>query len=216
MIVSVCEDSLVGLRDEQRELTRNKVLGAVLELVAEGSLDEMSVPAVAKRSGVSLATIYRHFPTKDELLTAAAAEPSRRALAAPPAPPHPGDDQLAAFQRAMWNDFARNMPLLRHQIVSEAGREMRRFRLDQSRAQLADYVEQFGIAPASAHGRRLISLLLLVSGSLALVELNDRQGLGVDEAIGTSLWAVSALIDATRNEQGVADGVRTTRKKAKK
>lgn len=208
----------MGLREEQRALTRSKVLGAVLELVAEGSLDELSVPTVAKRSGVSLATIYRHFPTKDELLTAAAAEPSRRALAAPPAPAHPGDDELAAFQRAMWNDFAGNMALLRHQIVSEAGREMRRLRLDQSREQLARYVEQFGIAPTSAEGRRLISLLLLVSGSLALVELNDRQGLGVDEALGTSLWAVGALIEATRQQDrgGVAKDVRAKRKKAKR
>ena len=96
----------------------------MLELVAEGSLDELSVPAVAQRSGVSLATIYRYFPTRDELLAAAAAEPSRRALSQPPAP-RPDDDDLAAFQRAMWHDFAGNLPLLRHQIASAAGRAMR-------------------------------------------------------------------------------------------
>ena len=79
-----------------------------------------------------MATIYRYFPTHDELLAAAAAEPSRQALSQPPAP-RPDDDDLAAFQRAMWHDFAGNLPLLRHQIASTAGREMRTARLDRSR-----------------------------------------------------------------------------------
>jgi AcrR family transcriptional regulator len=115
----------MGLRDEQRALTRHKVLGAVLELVAEGALDELSVPAVARRSGVSLATIYRYFPTKDDLLVAAASEPSRQALEAAPISEHAAD-ALAAYQEAMWHDFAANLPLLRHQITSAAGREMRK------------------------------------------------------------------------------------------
>ena len=189
----------MSLRDEQRALTRQKVLAAVLELVAEGSLDELSVPAVAQRSGVSLATIYRYFPTRDELLAAAAAEPSRQALSQPPAP-RPDDDELATFQRAMWHDFARNLPLLRHQIASTAGREMRTARLDRSRSLLAGYIERHGIDPQSDGGQRLISLLLLINGSLALIELHDRQGLDVDEALDRSLWAMRALIDATRQE----------------
>ena len=187
----------MGLRDEHRELTRRKVLGSVLELVADGSLDELSVPAVARHSGVSLATIYRYFPTKDDLLVAAAAEPSRRALSDAQAPTRDGDDDFAAFQRAMWRDFSKNLPLLRHQISSSAGRAMRRARLDASRRELAGYLSRFGIDPQSQPGQRLISMLLLISGSVAVVELTDRQELGVDEAVDASLWAANALINAT-------------------
>lgn len=188
----------MALRDEQRELTRRKILGAVLDLVADGTLDELSVPTVSRRSGVSLATIYRYFPTKDRLLSAAAAEPSRLALHSVDRPaPDESDDELAAFQRAMWHDFARNLPLLRHQITSEAGREMRRSRLEHSRELLTGYLAQRGIKATSPEGKRLISLVLLVSGSLALVELVDRQGLAVDDAIEQSIWATRALLDAT-------------------
>jgi AcrR family transcriptional regulator len=169
----------------------------VLDLVAEGSFDELSVPAVARRSGVSLATIYRYYPTKDRLLAAAADEPSRQALAAE-GDRRPGDDDFAAFQRAMWTSFASNLPLLRHQITSEAGRDMRVARLARSRAQLAAYVEGRGVDAESAEGERLISLLLLVSGSLALVELHDRQGMEVDDALSTSCWAADVLIGASR------------------
>ncbi|MEP6658405.1 MAG: helix-turn-helix domain-containing protein, partial [Acidimicrobiales bacterium] len=165
---------------------------------AEGSLDELSVPAVARRSGVSLATIYRYFPTKDQLLAAAADEPSRQALTAVPEP-RPGDDDFATFQRAMWTSFASNLPLLRHQVTSEAGRDMRQARLARSRVQLAVYVAARGVDPKSAEGERLIALLLLVNGSLALVELHDRQGLDVDDALSTSLWAADVLIRASQS-----------------
>lgn len=188
----------MALRDEQRELTRRKILGAVLELVADGTLDELSVPAVARRSQVSLATIYRYFPTRDQLLSAAAAEPSRQALNSVDRPARKeNDDELASFQRAMWHDFVHNLPLLRHQITSEAGREMRTSRLERSRELLAGYLAQHGIKATSHEGKRLSSLLLLITGSLALVELVDRQGIDVDVAIEQSIWATQTLIDAT-------------------
>jgi AcrR family transcriptional regulator len=187
------------------------VLGAVLDLVAEGTLDEVSVPAVARRSGVSVATIYRYFPSKDDLLAAAAAEPSRLALTSTDRPAsQPGDDEFATFLRAMWHEFSGNLPLLRHQISSEAGRAMRRARLADGRDRLAAYVEAFGVDSSSVDGERLISLIMLVSGSIALVELHDRQGLEVGDAIDTSLWAVQALIDATNPDRTVPDGERTT------
>ena len=192
----------MNLRDDQRALTRRKVLTAVIDLVAEGALDDLSVPAVAKRSGVSVATIYRYFPTRDELLAAAAEEPARQALEHHPAR-REGDDDLMAFQRAMWQEFATNLPLLRHQISSQAGREMRAARTERSHDLLAAYLAAQGIDTETDAGQRLISLLMLVTGSLALVELHDRQGLAVDEAIDRSSWAVRALIEATVQSQRV-------------
>jgi AcrR family transcriptional regulator len=212
MIISHLHTGAVTLRDDQRELTRRTVLTAVIDLVAEGTLDELSVPAVSRRSGVSVATIYRYFPTKNDLLAAAAAEPARHALDAE-SPRQPGDDEFAAFQRAMWNDFSHNLPLLRHQLTSEAGRSMRQARLEHSREQLSGYVRDQGVDPDDAAGQRLIALLLLVSGSLGLVELHDRQGLAVDDAIEASLWATRTLIDATRTGPTGRRGTRTTKKR---
>lgn len=201
MILSICNAGRVGLREQQRELTRQMVLGAVLDLVAEGSLDEVSVPAVSRRCGVSVATIYRHFPSKDDLLAAASAEPSRLALdGADPASARDGDDEFATVLRTMWHAFAGKLPLLRHQISSHAGREMRRARLDGGRRRLSGYVGGFGVDPESVEGQRLISLILLVAGSVAVVELHDRQGIAVDDAVESSLWAVRALVDATLSD----------------
>ena len=69
------------VRDLQREVTRQRILATVLELCADDATGDIAVPEVARRSGISVATIYRYFPTKDALLDAAADEPARRAAA---------------------------------------------------------------------------------------------------------------------------------------
>ena len=49
---------------------RDKLLSAAVELFAEQG-PEVSLEAVAKRAGVGIGTLYRHFPTRDALLEAA-------------------------------------------------------------------------------------------------------------------------------------------------
>lgn len=94
---------------------------------------------------------------------------------------------------------------------------MREARLDRSKNQLAGYLRDQGVNPDNAGGQRLIAMLLLVSGSLGLVELHDRQGLSVDQSIDVSLWATRTLINATR-DSAPADAIarrqtRTTKKR---
>ena len=51
-----------------------KVIHAALELVAERGLDATSMDAIAEASGISKATIYKHWPDKDALLLEVMAE----------------------------------------------------------------------------------------------------------------------------------------------
>jgi AcrR family transcriptional regulator len=53
-----------------------KVLDAALELVAERGIDATSMDAIAEASGVSKATIYKHWADKDALLLEMLAEAS--------------------------------------------------------------------------------------------------------------------------------------------
>lgn len=186
----------MSVREAHRALTRETILNAVLDLVAEGRLDELSIPAVATRSGVSVATIYRYFPAKSDLLDAAAAVPAQRARAARPAA-DPAADPLLAELVTMWGTFAENLDLVRHQIASSAGRDMRTARLAAGRERLADYLAGRGVDPSTPGGQRLTALLLLVTGSLGLVELHDRQHLDLDTAVEHAHWAAEQLIAAT-------------------
>ena len=57
------------LRREQAEQTRSRIVGAALELIV-GGVEGLTMPEVAKAAGVALRTVFRHFPTRDDLLDA--------------------------------------------------------------------------------------------------------------------------------------------------
>ncbi len=70
-------------RRESKLVTRDRLLTAGLELLAEGGYEELTTGSVARRAGVAQPTVYVHFRSRDELLAAVAEEvitKTRRAL----------------------------------------------------------------------------------------------------------------------------------------
>lgn len=57
-----------GSRGDQTELMRISLANALVLLMQEKPLDEITVSDIARRAGVSRMTYYRHFSTKEELL----------------------------------------------------------------------------------------------------------------------------------------------------
>jgi AcrR family transcriptional regulator len=55
--------------EAKRTATRDRIVRAALELVARGGYREAQVAAVARRAGVATGTVYRHYPSKADLLT---------------------------------------------------------------------------------------------------------------------------------------------------
>jgi AcrR family transcriptional regulator len=68
-------------RDDSSQETRQRIVDAVAALVTEEHPATISVPAVARRAGVSVATVYRYFPNKGQLLDAATEVGHRRTSA---------------------------------------------------------------------------------------------------------------------------------------
>ena len=73
--------------------TRQRIVAATIDLLAEHGLDELSIRRVAQAGGLSIGAVQHHFPTKDALLlgamdevTAATVAEVRRLAAAAPSP----------------------------------------------------------------------------------------------------------------------------------
>src|SRR6058998_3099692 len=57
-------------RTEARKAeTRERIVSAALDQLAEGGYASASVQAVASRAGVATGSVYRHFPSKADLFT---------------------------------------------------------------------------------------------------------------------------------------------------
>jgi len=56
------------LREEQVRLTRDRILDALTELLADRRADDITTREIAERAGVSQPTVYRYFPDRTALL----------------------------------------------------------------------------------------------------------------------------------------------------
>ena len=66
-----------------RESTRGRILAAAERLFAERGYRGVSMPLIAKASGITAGAIYRHFDSKEELFFEAVAERSVQAVQIP-------------------------------------------------------------------------------------------------------------------------------------
>src|SRR5256885_4595554 len=57
-------------RQKRSEVTRERIMGAVRELLQEGAFHESTVDEVAERAGIARATLYQHFRSRLELVDA--------------------------------------------------------------------------------------------------------------------------------------------------
>jgi len=59
-----------SIRDAQVEQTRAHLIETARALLVEGGIEALTLPKLAQAAGVSVPTVYRHFPTMDDLLRA--------------------------------------------------------------------------------------------------------------------------------------------------
>src|SRR4029453_15733722 len=70
-------------RAETAEETRRRIVEATQKLHAEQGIYATSMPQIAERAGVSVGTVYHHFPSYDDACAAC----SRHTARTPPVPP---------------------------------------------------------------------------------------------------------------------------------
>ena len=186
-IRDICEDGPVA-----NDATRTAILSAVNALLAEEHPAAISVPAVADRAQVSVRTVYRYFPTKQELLDAVANQyPERIGW---------GDGHgLGSLEDAeemmtkLWLAFADDLPAVRAQHRSGLGDELRRRRLSDGRSATADVIRRRHPDISDDDLRKLTDLTLAVTSSSMFLELHDRLDFRPTEAARLAVWIAGAL-----------------------
>lgn len=183
------------LRGAQQQQTRERILEAAIGQIAEEGLAELTVPLVAERAGVSLRTVYRHFPTKDDLIDSIGEfRDAQFGVSGPPS----SVAELLERTPALFEGFAARDDLVRAADVSAAGRQIHdRARRRRANA-LAEIFEEVtaGLAPAEA--RRLVAAVQVLWSTRAWLTLHDNWGMDGREAGRAAQWAIATLIDEAR------------------
>ena len=194
-------------RTEQKQRTREALVSAARDLIAQGAATP-TVAMAAQAASISRTTAYRYFPTQEALLVAAHPEITASTLV----PDDAGDDPerrllgaVSAFIRIVLDTEQQQRTMLRLSLDPSVSRES--LPLRQGRA--ITWFEQ-ALAPlrprlTDAEIHRLVLSVRSAVGIESLVWLTDIGGLSRAEAAERMLWTARALL-----VQALVDAERTT------
>lgn len=189
------------LRAEQAAATRERIVDAAVELLQATDPGAFSMPDVADQAGVSVSTVYRAFPTKDDLISGVLEAIRERFEIAAGSPPTTREELQASVPGAVRAVYELE-PLYRALFATAAGREAHRATAGERSASV-DRAVTDRLDGLDERQRRLVtSVLYLVTSSKSVLWLKDYAGLDVDEAADAVAWAVTVLTTAAQKEAG--------------
>ena len=124
------------LRAEQAAATRDRIIDATVALLQDNDVSSFSMQDVADRAGVAVRTVYRAFPTKDDLV-AGVLESIRRRFDAAAGEPPTTREELEAGVEVLYGKspllFTTHIPEQRTfgSLVETAQRLRMRLRIDE-------------------------------------------------------------------------------------
>jgi AcrR family transcriptional regulator len=184
------------VRTAQREATAAHIVETALTLVAERGLDELTIPAVASEAGVSPATVYRHFPSLDDLVLGVLGvmRPrigqmrERLAGAAP--------DGLADLARENFASYEEHADVLVPLMESRAFNRVR-VESEGRRAPVgADVLRPLTPGVAERDVEIMAGAMFLLVGPQAWRWLRETWGLDADAAARAVTWAIRVLTES--------------------
>ena len=189
------------LRAEQATATRDRIVEATVALLQDNDASSFGMQDVADRAGVAIRTVYRAFPTKDDLIVGVLDAIAKRFEEGAGDPPTTREELQASVPGAVRAVFELE-PFYRALFATAAGRELHRATAgDRNSAVDSAFAE--GLDRLDERQRRLVvAMLYLVTSSTSVLWLKDYAGLDVDEAADAVAWALAALTRAAQQEAG--------------
>ncbi len=185
-------------RQRHKQATRELIIQSFLELAHRENALTISIPAVAEEAGVSVRTVYRHFPTKDDLQNEAAKSWGRRVR----------DESVGktvtrtnfnAYLSQLWKEFDSNPAAVLAEHTTPVGRDIRRERLEFSRAMTANALST--LVESGVVDDDMVDTVVAVSSSSMYLELVHRMGHDSTKAVAIVSRLLEVLLDHMDAEQ---------------
>lgn len=188
----------IPLRARQAAAAREAILETLVAMLEHEEPDHISMDTVAERAGTSRRTLYRYFPTRADLLTAAGDWIYEHRIKLPPEIRHAHDIPESFTQASA--ELARHPRLARVLLNSSAGQSIHSTRrADRSRSIQAAIAEITEHLPHDQAAERAAIITHLCS-SRSWITLQDETALDSAAARRAVTWALQTLIDELQRQ----------------
>jgi AcrR family transcriptional regulator len=184
--------SAVTLQQARQAVVRDRVLAGVAVLLRAG--EELTFAKVAVAADVAERTVYRHFPTREALLTAVY-EWANRQTGLEGRRPTTGEEAIALVRRS-FPAFDELAPIVRSLLLAPEGLAARLSTNEQRRRAAVEVVRHEAPGLDERTTVRLAAVTQLLSSAAAWQALHDYWGFDGDEAAETSALAIELLLTA--------------------
>ncbi|MBI4202599.1 MAG: TetR/AcrR family transcriptional regulator [Chloroflexi bacterium] len=192
------------LRRDQANATRERILDALVEVIATGGLAELDVPAVAAKAQVSVPTVYRHFGNKQGLIEALGrhvAEKTGLGFWSEPMPR--SHEEFVAMVRKIYSRVEEMEPTLRVAMATELGSASRRAIMPERLRVIEATLAPLGDWISPQEFRHLRDVMLILCSSVVVRAFKDYLGYDAARASEIAIWAIDRLLQPGGNhEQG--------------
>ena len=188
---AVDQGRMMTLREQQRAVTRERIVTALGELIETQHPLDVTMAAVAERAGVSEPTLYRHFSTKRNLFAALGSQLFKKTTAGVALS---NLDELIEFLPTLYEQLAAMEATVRWNLAApkdEAVRPAVTERIPMLREALGAAIEDLPPAESEA----LLRGLLLLTSPTPLIYWQDYLGITVEEADATASWMIRRLAE---------------------
>jgi AcrR family transcriptional regulator len=182
------------LQAARSALVRERVLDGVAELLAAG--EELTFARVAKAAGVPERTVYRHFPTREGLLTAVYHWANQRIE-------FDGDlpvdvEGAVRLVRRVFAGFDEIAPVIRELLVAPEGLAARLSENDRRQQAATAIVRHEAPGLDRATTRRVAATVQLLTAAATWQTLRDYWDMDGTEAAETAALAIELVLGAAR------------------
>jgi len=195
-------EETISLREQQAQLTRELILRAVATLLEGDEPDDISVPEVARRAGVSLRTVYRYFPAREELFAAAGDWIGEHLFG--DAPFEQTADELGEVFKRVCERFDEAPRLVRAMALSQAGRSVRSHRRDRRMESIRNALAEVTDNLPQREVREAEAVFFYLESMLAWVTMRDEAGLNGKQTGEAIAWAIRTLVADLRRRNHAA------------
>jgi AcrR family transcriptional regulator len=199
--------SSVSLQEARSAVVRDRVLEGVAEVLTAG--EDLTFARVAKAAGVPERTVYRHFPTREALLTAVFGWANRRIGFDGSAPADA--EGVAALVRSVFARFDEIAPIVRELLMAPEGLPARLSDNERRRRAAREVVEREAPGLDETSARRVAAIVQVLTSAATWQTLRDYWDMDGTEAGEAAALAVELLFDGARARARAATHADATR-----